>query len=243
MKEKLKIILKKNIFLYKNLQFFYQFFKNIYLSNFAGSKKDIFRRIYLENKWNDNYSYSGTGSNLEQTKNILEKLPSILLKYDIKSILDIPCGDFFWMKEFDFKGFNYLGGDIVPELIKKNQEKFSNNYINFMILDLTTDQLPSADLIFCRDCLVHLSYRDIFKSLNNIKKSKFKFFMTTNFIDRKFNKNIATGSWRTLNLLKPPFNFPEPVENIDEMCSEANKSYPDKVLSIWKKDSIPFFNI
>ncbi len=96
MKEKLKIILKKNIFLYKNLQFLYQFFQNIYLSNFAGSKKDIFRRIYLENKWNDNYSYSGTGSNLEQTKNILEKLPNVLLKYDIKSILDILCGDFFF---------------------------------------------------------------------------------------------------------------------------------------------------
>ena len=241
-KEKIKSILKKNEFLYKNLQFINQLIINTYLSNFAGTNEEIFKRIYFKNKWNDNYSYSGTGSNLEQTKNIIEKLPSFISKYKIKSILDIPCGDFYWMKELDFEGVNYLGADIVPELIQKNKEKFSINNIKFKTLDIINDPLPDADLIFCRDCLVHLSNKDIFKSLNNIRKSKFKFFITTNFISREFNKDISTGSWRTINLIKPPFNFPEPIENINEKCSESNESYSDKVLSIWEIKSIPCFN-
>ena len=52
------------------------------------------------------------------------------------------------MKEIDFKGINYIGADIVPDLIKKNTKEFTNNEINFKILDLTSDGLPKSDLIF-----------------------------------------------------------------------------------------------
>ena len=46
--------------------------------------------------------------NLEQTLVILDELPKIIRKYKISSILDLPCGDFYWMKEFDFKEINYI---------------------------------------------------------------------------------------------------------------------------------------
>ena len=39
-------------------------------------------------------------------------------------MLDIPCGDFYWMKEVDLKDIEYIGADIVDELIKKNNDKF-----------------------------------------------------------------------------------------------------------------------
>ena len=38
-----------------------------------------------------------------------------------------------------------------------------------------------------------------------------------------------------------PFNFPDPILNINENCTEANKKYSDKVLSIWDINSIPDF--
>ena len=82
-------------------------------------RKYIFRSHYLTNHWGDNDSISGTGSNLIQTNTIRIEIPKTIKKYKIKSILDIPCGDYYWMKEIDFKGIKYLGADIVPDLIKK----------------------------------------------------------------------------------------------------------------------------
>lgn len=208
---------------------------------FSGSTKDIFRDIYVNNKWGDEDSFSGSGSNLNQTNIILQKIPRIINKYKIKSILDLPCGDFYWMKEFDFKDLNYIGADIVPELINKNKSEFCSDNINFRILDLIYDELPNADLLFCRDCLVHFSFEDIIKALKNIKKTKCKYFITTNFLKRESNVNIATGSWRTLNLCKAPFYFPEPIEIILENCTESNNQFSDKVLSMWEIELIPDF--
>ena len=67
----LKYFLKKNKFVYRKLQNMKKFCDSIYLKYFAGSKEDIFKNIYLKNKWRDKDSFSGTGSNLNQTKNII----------------------------------------------------------------------------------------------------------------------------------------------------------------------------
>ncbi len=215
----------------------------IKLKFFSGSNKDIFFNIYKKNLWGSTHSISGPGSNLEQTKTIRKDIPSILYKYKIKSILDIPCGDFYWMKELDLKNINYIGADIVKEIIDKNNKEFRKININFKILDLTADNLPSCDLIFCRDCLVHFSFKDIFLSLNNIKKTNANYFLTTNFVERIHNKNIATGSWRTLNLCKAPFYFPKPLLTITEKCTQGNNKYRDKSLSLYEVKSIPDFPI
>ena len=238
----LKYFLKKNQFIYRKLQIIKKFWESIYLKNFAGSKEEIFKKIYLKNKWRDKDSFSGTGSNLQQTKNIRIELSKFIRNNNIESILDIPCGDFYWMKEFNLDNIKYIGADIVPDLILKNRNIYSRKNISFEILDITEDQLPISDIIFCRDCLVHLSFKDILKSLNNIKNGHFKFFITTNFLDREINEDIETGSWRTINFYKSPFNFPKSIEDINEKCTEADDQYNDKVLSIWEIDSIPSYN-
>jgi hypothetical protein len=37
--------------------------------------------------------------------------------HDVKSLLDIPCGDFHWMRRVNLQGLSYVGADIVRELI------------------------------------------------------------------------------------------------------------------------------
>tara|TARA_Y100000739_G_C20536108_1_gene431329 strand:+ start:212 stop:940 length:729 start_codon:yes stop_codon:yes gene_type:complete len=239
-KEVLKKIIKRSHFIYNNLRKIYHFYSNIKLKYFSGSNKDIFTEIYIKNKWGDQKSFSGTGSNMEQTQNILNELPNVIKKYKIKSILDIPCGDFYWMKEHNFKNVNYIGADIVSDLIKKNNYHFGTKNIKFKTLDIINNDLPNFDLLFCRDCLVHLSFNDIFNALRNIKRAKFKYLMMTNFLERDSNVDIPTGSWRTINLCKPPFNFPQPIENIYEKCTEGDNKFSDKVLSIWDFKNIPY---
>ena len=242
-KEIIKSKIKKNQFLFKYIKKLSEYSNLLNLKYFSGSNKDIFTNIYLNNKWRGKYSFSGAGSNLNQTKTIREEIPKIIKKYKIKNILDIPCGDFYWMRELDLKDLNYIGADLVSDIINQNIKEFTKNNINFKVLDLTSDRLPCSDLIFCRDCLVHLSFEDIFKALRNIKKSNSKYLMTTNFLKRENNYDIPTGSWRTINLCESPFNLCSPIENITENCSEGKEgSFLDKALSIWEVKSIPNFN-
>ena len=235
----LKKLIKKNKIVYEIVNNIYKILMNVKLKYFSGTYKDIFTNIYLNNKWGDNHSCSGPGSNLNQTKVVLKELSKLITSYKIKNFLDIPCGDFYWLKEFDFKGINYLGADIVSELVNINIEKFKCDNINFANLDLISDNLPDADIIFIRDCLVHFSFKDIFKTLKNIKKTNSKFILTTTFFQRSKNKDISTGAWRAINLCKPPFNFPNPILTINEKCTENNNQYTDKALSLWELKQIP----
>ncbi len=85
-------------------------------------------------------------------------------------------------------------------------------------------------MIFCRDCFVHLSYADIAKATNNIKRSGSRYLLTTTF-GRKSNHDIITGDWRPINLCAPPFNWPAPVEIIYEDESGDNH---DKAMGLWR---------
>ena len=238
---KLKLQIKKYEFLYKKIKKIYFLYVNLKIKfkYIFWTRKNIFTDIYLNNKWGDKYSLSGTGSNLNQTKIILKEIANTIKRYEIKNILDIPCGDFYWMREIDFTGLNYIGGDIVSELINENIKKFKRSNINFQIIDVLEDDIPDSDLIFCRDCFVHFSFEDIFEALKNIKKKNSKYFMTTNFVERNHNDDIPTGAWRTINLCKPPFNFPEPSLIILENCPESDNQFSDKSLSLWEVKNIP----
>jgi len=208
----------------------------------------IFNQIYRENIWNDPFSRSGTGSNLVQTQKIRIAIPAIIEKYGIKSFLDIPCGDFFWMKEIQptlSKILNsYIGGDIVEDLIEQNTRQFSNSKFKFVFFDIQNSLLPRADVVFCRDCLVHFSYEDIFKAVHNIKKSQSKYLLTTTFPRRK-NRNIITGAWLPINLQNFPFYFRKPLEIIEEDCTEDDRAYIDKSIALWeiRRISITKFRI
>jgi 2-polyprenyl-3-methyl-5-hydroxy-6-metoxy-1,4-benzoquinol methylase len=193
---------------------------------------EIFDDIYKTNYWRGE-SRSGEGSDLLQTQHIREVFPDLLKSLEAKSMLDIPCGDYFWMQHVELS-VNYTGADIVQEVIKINNEKYSDNHHKFMHLDVCTDKLPQVDIIFARDLLVHLCYNDIRRAVQNMKESGSTWLLTTTFTGRDTNIDIKTGDWRTLNLQLAPFNFPEPEKNINEGCTQFNGDYSDKSLGLWK---------
>lgn len=198
------------------------------------STETIFTKISKNNTWLEPESVSGIGSSLEQTAEIITKLPAILKSLQVKTLLDLPCGDFNWMQKVDLSGIHYTGADIVEHLITSNQEKYANKNITFISLDLLKDDISAYDLIFCRDCLVHLSFADIQKAIVNIKKSGSKYFMTTTFPAQATNEDIITGGWRPLYLEKAPFSFPKPLYLLNENCTEMDGAFADKSLGIWE---------
>ena len=104
---------------------------------------------------------------------------------------------------------------------------------------LIKDRLPEADMILCRDCLVHFAFDDVFRALRNIAASGATYLVTTHFEGDRENRDIITGEWRPLNLERRPFGFPPPLRLINENCTEGGGNYADKSLGIWRISDLP----
>ncbi|MEI7508918.1 MAG: class I SAM-dependent methyltransferase, partial [Flavobacterium sp.] len=184
-------------------------------------------------------SVSGSGSEIKQTQTLVNELNKLFLELNIKSVLDLPCGDFKWMQKVDLSKIDYTGADIVEDLINNNKKKYQNDEnIKFLVLNLITDSLPKSDLIIVRDCLVHLSFKDIHNAIKNIKNSGSKYLLTTTFTNYHPNLDIVTGNWRPLNLQEKPFNFSTPMLIINENCTEGNGVVKDKAMALWDINEI-----
>jgi hypothetical protein len=194
--------------------------------------QNTFTNIFLTRAWHSKESVSGVGSELTQTKTLIQELPLLFKKYNIQSVLDIPCGDFNWMQHVDLTNIKYIGADIVDPLIEQNRINYPD--IIFENLDLTKSKLPTVDLIITRDAFVHLSFNDIVLALENIINSGSKYLLTTSFTGLVENRNITTGDWRPLNLLVPPFRF-RPIYLINEDCTEGDANqHNDKCLVLFE---------
>lgn len=194
-------------------------------------RKNIFERVFLEKRWGADH-FSGGGSTVEYTKVTVDIIRRVVEQYEIKSMLDVPCGDFVWMPEF-LKSvahpLEYIGGDIAPSLIDHNRA--SHPGYNFQVIDLVKDQLPVTDLIFCRDALQHLPISDIKLALANISNSGAKYLLTTTHMRRTGWRNardIRLGRCADRNLLLKPFNLADPLV----IFSEQDASH--KFLGLWK---------
>lgn len=206
----------------------------------ADKTKKVFTDIYQSNCWGSKESKSGAGSAVDSTRFVRAGLERIIKQYNIKSILDIPCGDFNWMRHTDLQGTKYIGCDIVEELVESNRSKYPET--KFECLDVITSKLPQADLIFCRDCLGHLAHREVKAALLNMSRSGATWLMTTTFPNHKQNKSIRTGQWTTINLETPPFSLPPPTDLANEDCQELYPHFNDKSLGLWRMQDIEPFN-
>jgi hypothetical protein len=198
-----------------------------------------FADIYRRNLWLDAESRSGPGSRLSQTANLRQALPPLLAELQATQLLDAPCGDFNWMRHVQLNGTEYVGGDVVPDLVARNRELYSGPRRRFITLDLTADALPRADVIMCRDCLPHLSFADALTVLANLRRSNAQYLLTTTYTERQENYDCATGCWRPLNLQRPPFNLPPPLKLINEGCTEGDGVLADKSLGLWRLADLP----
>jgi hypothetical protein len=181
---------------------------------------------------------SGPSAELAQTTRVIAALPPLFRGHDVQTLLDVPCGDFYWMRQVDLRGIRYVGADIVPELVHQNDIAYGGPDVSFTRLDLLSDALPRVDLILCRDGLVHFSLADALRALENIIASGSRLLLTTTYSSRRRNRNVSTGGWRPLNLERGPFSFPPPLLLLEEGCTENEGKYADKALGLWRLSDV-----
>jgi len=192
----------------------------------ARNSRRIFRAIYREKDWDTGETLSGPGSTLEYTRSLRLTLPALLHKWNIRTLLDAPCGDFNWMSHTDLTGIDYTGADVVPELIENNQKEYPGT--RFIVADICKDVLPAAGAVLCRDCFIHLSNKQILQALSNFKKCGIRYLIASTYPIMS-NEEIPTGYYRPVNLEKAPFNLPAPVDVL--------RDYPEgevvRYLGVW----------
>jgi len=209
------------------------YFEKLAAQGVSPTAEAAFRDIYRRNHWGGTVSPSGQGASPSQTDLLRKALPVLLARLGVDTLLDLPCGDYSWMRLVDLPGVSYIGADLLAEVIQPLQASHGDSKHRFLVLDLTRDRLPQVDMLFCRDCLVHLSFEDIQRALNNLVRSGIPYLMTTTFPQCEINEDIVTGDWRLLNLERSPFHFPPPLELLNEGCTEGGGLFADKSLGLW----------
>jgi len=201
--------------------------------------QERFSRIFTTNFWNGQ-SRSGLGSELSATAGVREQVPALLEALGAESLLDLPCGDFGWLSTVPLD-LDYTGGDIVPAIVDANTSRYvtPGSRRRFLTLDLTSDALPRADVVLCRDCLVHLSFAHVAQAFANLRRSGSTWLLTTTFLEHDVNADIVSGDWRMLNLERAPFDLPAPRHVLVEGCLESDGAYADKALGLWRVEELP----
>ena len=199
----------------------------------------VFEDIYHTGAFKGRESLSGPGSDLEETVILRSRIPELFSQFNVRTVIDAPCGDLNWMRYVVDYVEHYIGADIVPDLIDANRRRYVSENVEFLVADITKDVLPRGDIIMCRDCFVHLPFSAIGAALKNFKASGSTYLLTTTYPLTKRHVDIIPGLWRPLNLELKPFGFPPPLLSIDEKSTQEGGLYSDKMLALWKLEDLP----
>jgi len=235
--EGLKMAMKDIKLQARRLWIYVRYYETIIYYRLRYPQRSVFETINEKRTWGGE-SASGGGSDLSGTVAIRTGLPELIRDLAISSMLDAPCGDFHWMAHVALDLSRYIGVDIVTSMIDDNARKYSSGKVHFLKADIRSDDLPTADLIFCRDCLPHLSYSDIFRCLRNFKKSGAKYLLTSTYpgVVRR-HWNIVSGMYRPIDLRLPPFNFPESMLVLQD-GTEGDMFTSHKRLGLWRMSDL-----
>jgi len=171
-------------------------------------------------------SASGKGSWLGyNTETSLKQLKETIHKYNIKSVVDMPCGDVNWI----FDSFEtdslplYVGLDVASAVIEVNKKRFAhhkNKEFHFWdashcavprFFNETSSKEETFDLVHVRDVVQHMGMDLGVKYFCNVFKSGAKFMLTTTFPGGK-HTNVADSDFYKNDLSQEPFAFPEPSD-------------------------------
>jgi SAM-dependent methyltransferase len=171
------------------------------------------------------------GSRREDTQRLRTEFRRLLSRLGIRHLLDVGCGDSNWMRETNRAVDLYTGLDVDFDVVLANRLRYGGPRRRFLLRDLSRDPLPRADLVLCRDVLIHFPDEDLMTALRAIIASGSRYLLASTFIAREKNDPIALGDWRPVNLQLPPLSLPAPVDALIETPPETG--YDDKRLALW----------
>lgn len=177
----------------------------------------IFTEIYNKKAWGshiDGRGSSGPGSRVDIVEPYIQFLQNFLQLNDIKSVVDIGCGDWQFAKHIKWDGIDYTGIDIVESVVSYNQDNYSSENVHFMQADFTQGVEKKADVYIIKDVLQHVDNKSLEKFLSDaVVNKKARFIILVNcFADAEDHQdNIQIGQTRPLDARLFPLKKWNPV--------------------------------
>jgi SAM-dependent methyltransferase len=141
-------------------------------------RQRVFQDVYRRGLWGHDGSskfFSGIGSRGRATELYVEHMAEILRLRSQElgrplTVVDIGCGDFRVGRALldRLPGFDYVGCDIVPELIAHNLATYGSDRVTFRQVDVVCDPLPDGHVCLIRQVFQHLSNADILKATRRL---------------------------------------------------------------------------
>jgi hypothetical protein len=176
------------------------------------SHADIFSSIYEQRRWGKDIrpnfkGNSGSGSALEFNTDYIAFLKKFFVEKDIKSVVDMGCGDWRCGKAiYEGTDIDYLGYDVYEPLLRHLMEAYECDKWKFKYLDCgaTLNETKNADLLIVKDVLQHWTDEEV-KAFMEFQKTnkKYKYILITNCSFKMNGELKVAGGWRTLNAEHP----------------------------------------
>jgi hypothetical protein len=190
----------------------------------SNSNRTVFSHVYQKKLWgiaspeHESPFYSGPGSSdpqivdpyVEKVNRFFGSLPTK------KKAVDLGCGDFRVGSRIVDSFDSYTACDVVPELVHFNQQYWRHLPVEFQVVDLVKDEIPTGDVLIVRQVLQHLSNDDVKKFTQSIPRG-FSYLLVTEHLpsendflankDKDSGADIRLGSRSGVVLTKPPFSM------------------------------------
>jgi hypothetical protein len=190
-------------------------------------RRRIFRNVYKRNLWGsskENPFYSGIGSRGVAADAYIETMARLLNNLSSEmgrkiAVVDLGCGDYEIGRALLARvpAMDYIGCDIVPELIAHHSKEKPDFRARFKVLDIVYDELPAGDVCLIRQVFQHLSNANINAVLAKLYKYT-KVYVTEGYpvvpegptnpdksVGFHVRFNSRTGRGRGVELDKDPF--------------------------------------
>ena len=155
--------------------------------------QNIFDDIYEHNKWNGG---SGPGSNKSNTIEYVSYLNDLIRSLNVKSFLDVGCGDWQLAEQLDFTGIRYKGIDVSKNAVIAAKSKAPDG------TDISNQEIheinESFDFVHIKDVLQHLPLIECDKILGYASKNKYVLVVNDH---SESNGDIDAGQHRPINVL------------------------------------------
>ncbi len=197
-------------------------------------------QIYEQNLWGGETGtfYSGSGSHESGLVDpYVKKVQHFLSSFDEPvTVADLGCGDFNVGRHFLPYVKEYIGVDIVPELIERNKATFKAEGLRFFCLDIAKDDLPDGDGVILRNVLQHLSNNEIAQILEKLRSYHF-LILTEHIPDGAFTPNLDIISGQGIRLKKnsgvditaKPFDLP--IVDSEQWLSLPLAEWPGRIVT------------
>jgi SAM-dependent methyltransferase len=148
---------------------------------------------------------SGVGSHPAYCEGYVRFLENFMRRHNIRRVVDWGCGDWQFSRAVDWTGIEYVGVDVVPDLIARLAAEYPSQLFTLADDTRLDHHIGAADLIICKDVFMHLPNAEVAALLERFAGAPHA-LITNNRQVIGPNTEGELGGYRALDLRRDPFN-------------------------------------